>query len=42
MADGQAREEARLQIMGLEEQYNSGLVSCEDCSAKRQEIISQL
>lgn len=42
MADGQAREEVRLQIMALEEQYNSGLVSYEDYIAKRQEIISQL
>ena len=41
-ADEQAREEARLQIMALEEQYNSGLVSYEDYIAKRQEIISQL
>ena len=38
----QAREEARAQIMALEEQYNSGLVSYEDYIAKRQEIISQL
>ncbi len=39
--DEQAREEARAQIMALEEQYNSGLVSYEDYIARRQEIISQ-
>ena len=38
----QAREEARVRIMALEEQYNSGLVSYEEYIAKRQEIISQL
>ena len=38
----QAREEARVRIMALEEQYNSGLVSYDEYVAKRQEIISQL